>query len=63
MYIQVQNVNLTFRKRKIVQVNKTFYVSLPKIWLENMKLGKGDFLNMELVDGNIVLGLCDIHDK
>ncbi len=63
MYIQVRNVNLTFRKRKIVQVNKTFYVSLPKIWLENMKLGRGDFLNMELVDGKIVLGLCDIHDE
>lgn len=45
-----------FGKRKIIAVHYTRYISLPKEWLRNHDLKKGDKLEIFLTDeGNLLI--------
>lgn len=41
---------LNFQKRKIQKIRFSFYTTLPVDWVKNMKIGKGDFLTIEMLD-------------
>lgn len=50
--------------RKIIKFGKSSYVvSLPKSWLEKNKLEKGDVVNLEEVDNNIVMIPSSLNRK
>lgn len=41
-----------FGKRKIVNMNYTRYLALPKAWIDAMRLEKGDRVNIEMDNEN-----------
>lgn len=42
--------------RRIIVINQSFFISLPKIWLENMGLKKRDKIIMEINnEGHLIL--------
>lgn len=49
---ELKNINFNFGNRKIVKVRFTHYLAIPSIWIKNMKLSKGDSLNIEMIAGN-----------
>jgi antitoxin MazE len=41
---------MNFQKRKIQKIRFSFYITLPVDWVKNMKIGKANFLNIEILD-------------
>lgn len=49
-------MNTKFGQRRIVRVNDTRRVSLPKAWLDTVGLKEGDNLDLEMAeDGSLIL--------
>lgn len=49
-------MNIRFGRRRIVRVNDTKRVSLPKVWLDTVGLKEGDSLDLEMAeDGSLIL--------
>ena len=52
----VKTMNTKFGQRRIVRVNDTRRVSLPKAWLDTVGLKEGDILELEMAeDGSLIL--------
>jgi len=45
-------MELKLKNRRIQSIGYSFFVSLPKIWLENVMLGKGSNLAMTINNDN-----------
>jgi len=51
------------KPRKIISWDYSFLITLPKIWLEHHKIGKGDYLDMEVNDDGFLILKPIIEDK
>ena len=53
-------VNFSFGKRKLLVMNYSTYISLPKSWLQNNRLTKGDLVELTMIgSGELMLRRYD----
>ncbi len=58
--VKMENANISLGKRRVVaQGPYSFVVTIPPIWVRNAKVGRYDFVELEMApDGSLVIKPC-----